>query len=69
MVTRVGSSGFIATLTHHESWSAEAGAADTVAVGSVAAGAGLAAALAVVSRRTRLVAVQTRPSGRTGALS
>lgn len=44
-------------LTHNESRSAEAGAADTVAVGSVAAGAGLAAALAVVSRRTRLVAV------------
>lgn len=50
-------SGFVTTLTYYKSWSAEAGAADTVAVGSVATGAGLAAALAVVSRRTRLVAV------------
>lgn len=50
-------SSFIRFLTHYESGSAEAGPADAVAVGSVATGADLAAAFAMVSCRTRLVAV------------
>lgn len=54
--------------TYDEPRSAHTRSGHAVAVGSVGAGARLPAALAVVTGRTRLVAVQARPSGRTGAL-
>lgn len=55
--------------THYVARSTETGSSHTVAVGAIGTGAGLPAALAVVSRRTCLVAVESRPSCCTGALT
>lgn len=55
--------------THNVARSTEARSSDTVAVSAIGTGAGLPAALAIVSCWTCLVAVESRPSCCTGALT
>ncbi len=55
--------------TYYVTGSAHTGPGDAVAVGSVGAGTQLPAALAIITSRTGLVAVEPRPSGCTGALT